>query len=336
LGRATAAEEAKSKTSFWAKVEDPVAYFPGGDLEELKSQNRPVVIVEDVHNTGESWIAFANMLAREGISVVDVVALASSDPRKTSERDIERISEKITAQTNLALDEAKTLMHELFDGSYKQFFNKAEKAITGNERGARRLVAFARERKGETPGRLSQEVYSSLFSQRRSERSSAQGSNDRIGEALAAPKARSTQGLSAPERFDGKTPREWIAEIESMEATVGDLVADLEDAAAPPDWGNNVIEAWERGSAEYRDYGMRMENPAERYVIEALEEAQPSILGAPREVDQLKDRVLGTLEDQQSLYEKFQVWRKDRIKNTKRALTAGAIDNLVKPAGIGY
>jgi hypothetical protein len=59
VAAATARKEAKHKTSFWQKIEDPVAYqsLDGMDqLNALASEGRPN-IVKGIHTTGESWMA---------------------------------------------------------------------------------------------------------------------------------------------------------------------------------------------------------------------------------------------------------------------------------------
>jgi hypothetical protein len=62
VAEATARKEAKHKTSFWQKIEDPVAYQSLEGMDQLKalaSEGHPIYIVEDIHTTGEpksrSW-----------------------------------------------------------------------------------------------------------------------------------------------------------------------------------------------------------------------------------------------------------------------------------------
>lgn len=156
-GITTARAEAKTKTGFWAKMEDPVQFVAGPDLEKLIGTKLPVVIVEDVHNTGESWVAFADFLFSHGIEVADVAALTATDGRLTSARDIERLAEKLANFTGKSVAELKPLADTFFNGSFKQFFNKAEAIITG-QKAAERLVAFiaGSEGKGRAPGETQQ------------------------------------------------------------------------------------------------------------------------------------------------------------------------------------
>jgi hypothetical protein len=156
-GITTARAEAKTKTGFWAKMEDPVQFVAGPDLAKLIETKLPVVIVEDVHNTGESWVAFADFLFSHGIEVADVAALTATDGRLTSARDIERLAEKLANFTGKPVAELKPLADTFFNGSFKQFFNKAEAIVTG-QKAAERLVSFiaGSEGKGRTPGETQQ------------------------------------------------------------------------------------------------------------------------------------------------------------------------------------
>jgi DNA repair protein RadC len=141
---ATARTEAKKKTSFWAKMEDPVGYIPGPDFDALRRATGPIYLVEDVHNTGESWMAMRRLLEDNGIPVAGVATLTATELRVTSPRDIERLSEKIATLTDTPLDETTELVYGLFHDSYKQWFNKAERIATGDARQAVRLLDAAR------------------------------------------------------------------------------------------------------------------------------------------------------------------------------------------------
>lgn len=129
VGTATAKGEAKNKRTFFDKEADPVAFVPVAKvIADL--QGKRVFITEDVHNTGESWIAFARMLMDNGVQVLGVATLVSTEQRITSPRDIERLSEKIAAATGKGIDEVLPAMHSLFDGTFKQLFNKAEAEVS--------------------------------------------------------------------------------------------------------------------------------------------------------------------------------------------------------------
>jgi DNA repair protein RadC len=144
VASATARTEAKKKTSFWAKMEDPVGYIPGPDFDALRQAIGPIYLVEDVHNTGESWMAMRRLLEDNGIPVAGVATLTATELRVTSPRDIERLSEKIATLTDTPLDETTELVYGLFHDSYKQWFNKAERIATGDARQAVRLLDAAR------------------------------------------------------------------------------------------------------------------------------------------------------------------------------------------------
>ncbi len=142
VGTATAAGEAKNKRTFFDKESDPVNFLPVHDVL-AGLQGRSVFIVEDVHNTGESWIAFARMLMDGGLQVDGVATLVSTEQRITSPRDIERLSEKVAAHLGQAVDEVRPAMHSLFDGTFKQLFNKAEADVTRSAEKAARLFEIA-------------------------------------------------------------------------------------------------------------------------------------------------------------------------------------------------
>jgi len=129
VGIARAKGEAKNKRTFFKKEADPVAFEPVAKvIADL--QGKRVFITEDVHNTGESWIAFARMLMDNGVEVLGVATLVSTEQRITKPRDIERLSEKVAAATGKGIDEVLPVMHSLFDGTFKQLFNKAEAEVS--------------------------------------------------------------------------------------------------------------------------------------------------------------------------------------------------------------
>lgn len=142
VGVATAKNEAKNKRSFFDKEADPVNFVPVP--ENISSlAGKSVVITEDVHNTGESWIAFANMLIKNKVDVIGVAALTSTEQRMTSPRDIERMAEKISAHTGLSVDAVKESITPLFHETFKQLFNKAEAEVTRSAAAAHKLLAIA-------------------------------------------------------------------------------------------------------------------------------------------------------------------------------------------------
>jgi hypothetical protein len=158
----TATKQSKHKLDFWQKLEDPVQYEPVFEnIAKLRAMGRPIIIVEDVHNTGESWMEFARVLRNAGIDVQGVATLATTDARITSPRDIERISQKVSSATNRPLDEVLPLMQTLLGATYKQFFNKAEQAVSRSPKDSGRLVALAEGRassiaKSNEPGTASE------------------------------------------------------------------------------------------------------------------------------------------------------------------------------------
>ena len=142
VGFATAKGEAKNKRTFFDKEADPVEFVPD-ETVIADLQGKKVFIVEDVHNTGESWIAFARMLKANGIEVSGIAALVSTEQRITTPRDIERLSEKVAAHLDKGIDEVLPAMQSLFNGTFKQLFNKAEADITRSGDKAAKLLEIA-------------------------------------------------------------------------------------------------------------------------------------------------------------------------------------------------
>ena len=208
VASATARTEAKKKTSFWAKMDDPVGYIPGPDFDALRRATGPIYLVEDVHNTGESWMAMRRLLEDNGIPVAGVATLTATELRVTSPRDIERLSEKIATLTDTPLDKTTELVYGLFHDSYKQWFNKAERIATGDAGQAVRLLdaarAHARERatqrnneaanEGRVQGQGNQDALApsyeqlSLFASSRLKESAIQGYLDLPNVAVPAAK----------------------------------------------------------------------------------------------------------------------------------------------------
>ena len=65
-----------------------------------------------------------------GVEVLGVATLVSTEQRITKPSDIERLSEKVAAATGKGIDEVLPVMHSLFDGTFKQLFNKAEAEVS--------------------------------------------------------------------------------------------------------------------------------------------------------------------------------------------------------------
>jgi hypothetical protein len=173
VATATAKGEAKNKRTFFDKESDPVGYEPNPDvINDLRGKT--VFITEDVHNTGESWIAFARMLIDSGVNVEGVATLVSTEQRMTSSRDMERISEKISTHTGIEIDKVKPAIESLFNGSFKQLANKAEADVTRSAGKARKLYEIAAS--GRRAG-----AYSNPLKDSRSGQSSLLGNQQDLG-----------------------------------------------------------------------------------------------------------------------------------------------------------
>jgi hypothetical protein len=83
------------------------------------------------------------MLMENGVDVQGVAALVSTEQRITSPRDIERLSEKVAAHLGKPIDEVLPPMQNLFRGTFKQLFNKAEADITRSADKAGKLLEIA-------------------------------------------------------------------------------------------------------------------------------------------------------------------------------------------------
>jgi hypoxanthine phosphoribosyltransferase len=149
VAAATARKEAKHKTSFWQKIEDPVAYQSLEGMDQLKalaSEGRPIYIVEDIHTTGESWMAMRQLLKEEGIDPAGVAVLAANDTHITTAADIERAAQKYAAASGSSLDEARAIVHPFLYGRFRKIAQKLEQSLGGKDapQAAQRLAALAR------------------------------------------------------------------------------------------------------------------------------------------------------------------------------------------------
>ncbi len=148
-----AAQESKAKLSIWRKLEDPVVYEVVPEaIEELRREAKgaPIILVEDVINTGESVVEFARVLEDAGLRVTNAAALGAASMQRATRRDLERLSEKVAADTDLSVDAVRPLVYDLFDGAYKKFAAEAERRIQ-SERGGWRFVRNAERATGRSP-----------------------------------------------------------------------------------------------------------------------------------------------------------------------------------------
>ena len=135
-------KESKTKTRFFAKLADPVAFRPvAAGISKLIGV--PVYVVEDVHNTGESWIGFTRMLMEYGIDVRGIVALGSAEQRLTSPRDIDRLSGNVASILQIGIDAVRPHLDDFFNGSYRKLFNLAAREIAETPALAGRLLNAA-------------------------------------------------------------------------------------------------------------------------------------------------------------------------------------------------
>jgi hypothetical protein len=132
--------------SFLDRMEDPASYAALPALSELAKMGRPVVIVDDIHTTGDSTQAFAELLRAKGIQVHSVAVLAGAEMRPPSVRDIERLADKVSRAAQMPLDDAQKLIHDHFHDKFRGYFRKADAAVgsvsSPKPEAARRLVAF--------------------------------------------------------------------------------------------------------------------------------------------------------------------------------------------------
>jgi len=148
-----AGQESKAKLSIWRKLEDPVVYEVVPEaIEELRREAKgaPIILVEDVINTGESVVEFARVLEDAGLRVTNAAALGATSTQRATRRDLERLSEKVAADTGLSVDAVRPLVYDLFDGAYKKFAAEAERRIR-SERGGWRFVRNAERATGRSP-----------------------------------------------------------------------------------------------------------------------------------------------------------------------------------------
>jgi orotate phosphoribosyltransferase len=149
IAESIARKEAKKKTSFWQKLADPVIYKSLEGIDQLKAlaaEGRPIYIVEDIHTTGESWLAMRQLLKQEGIELQGVAVLAANELRLASDKDIERIAQKYAYLTGSTLDEARKVIKLFTNGKFRAIAQKLEHSLSRKDarQAAQRLAALAK------------------------------------------------------------------------------------------------------------------------------------------------------------------------------------------------
>ncbi|MBN1294037.1 MAG: hypothetical protein JXB48_19530 [Candidatus Latescibacteria bacterium] len=102
-------------------------------LRKIDIKNKNIVIVDDVVTTGVSVNSLRKSLTESGVEVGSVISIAQSDKRLCSERDLERVTEKLQA-SHPEDKELKDAVRKFFAGSLKHYLNSIEREITGEKR----------------------------------------------------------------------------------------------------------------------------------------------------------------------------------------------------------
>ncbi len=140
----TARQPAKEKVTFLEKMRDPVAFKKGEGLEDMRAKGKAVVVVEDVHNTGESWMALRDFLVREGIKVEGSAALLATKEATLAQRgSMDALTERLHRLTGESLAEISQDVYGFFDGQFQALLAKANTDATDRGR-ASEVLAFIR------------------------------------------------------------------------------------------------------------------------------------------------------------------------------------------------
>lgn len=114
-----------------SKIKEPREYLIRKEmLNDIDLSSKNIVIIDDVVTSGTSVGCLQKALEKEGIVVNSVVSIAQSEKRLVSERDIERLSEKLVP-VNGDLETVKNDVALLFDGKLKHAINTIEREVTG-------------------------------------------------------------------------------------------------------------------------------------------------------------------------------------------------------------
>lgn len=77
------------------KMRNPAKFAALNDKLAMLPKDRPLVLVDDVITTGETTDALRELLEQQGHEVTSVASLGQSEMRKVSQRDIDRITDKL-------------------------------------------------------------------------------------------------------------------------------------------------------------------------------------------------------------------------------------------------
>ena len=88
--------EGKHKTNYQDRLTDQRSYhiYQGPELEKLKKEPK-VVILDDVISTGESSVVLKKQLEKQGVKVQSLVAPLVASRTMSTERDIERLTDRL-------------------------------------------------------------------------------------------------------------------------------------------------------------------------------------------------------------------------------------------------
>ncbi len=124
----------KTKSAYMgavSKMKEPREYIIRKEpFSKLEIMRKNVVIVDDVVTSGTSVHSLSQSLLKAGVVVDGVVSVAQSDKRLVSERDIQRLSEKLLPSGG-DIESVRKDVELVFSGRLKHAINTVEREVTG-------------------------------------------------------------------------------------------------------------------------------------------------------------------------------------------------------------
>lgn len=119
------AELRTARKGIEAKLKEPPTYSPNDEAISNLPKGAKVYLVDDVVTTGQTIAGLREVLRAKGVADSGVLSIGQSEKRLVSDRDIERISEKLNAN-----DVRKKMIREvLLKHELKHFANYIERII---------------------------------------------------------------------------------------------------------------------------------------------------------------------------------------------------------------
>lgn len=122
--------QAKANLDPSKRADNPIHYQPNAKFDFKPYEGKKAFIVDDVLSTGESTVRLAQAMEAVGMKVEGIAALVTVEQRKPSNRDFQRVGDKLSMVTK---DSKNTLQQDLktaFGPYNRQRLNRFERGLT--------------------------------------------------------------------------------------------------------------------------------------------------------------------------------------------------------------